>query len=427
VTRLATLLAIVLGLPNFASADWPQFRGPTGQGHAAARGLAIQWSDSRHVTWKAPVPGRGHSSPVVSGEQVWLTTATDGGKSLRAICLDRASGHSVHDVEVFKQKPSRRHPKNGFASPTPVTDGKHVWVHFGAAGTACLAADGRIVWKRTDLKYHHPHAPASSPIVFGDTLILCCDGKDAQFLVALDKKTGRTVWNQPRQHLERARVKEESEPASRRGFPFMAYSTPLVIEVAGEPQIICPVADHVAAYDPRNGREIWWHGYNGFSQVARPVFGHGLVFVIGTKVDGQPELFAIRPAPDIRGELSDKSIRWRRTIGVPHVPSPLLIGDELYLLHDRGVVTCLDARSGRLAWQRRLAGNYSASPIFADGRVYACNEVGRTSVFLPGRMFRRLAVNVLPAGIFASPAVAGRALFLRTETHVYRIETAATH
>jgi len=202
----------------------------------------------------------------------------------------------------------------------------------------------------------------------------------------------------------------------------MAYSTPLVIEVAGQPQLVCPVAEHVAACDPRTGREIWWYGYNGFSQVARPVFGHGLVFVIGTRTDGQPELFAIRP--DARGELTDKSIAWRRTTGVPHVPSPLLIGGELYLLHDRGVVTCLDAKTGRLIWQHRLGGNYSASPIFADGRVYACSEAGRTTVFSPGSKYRQLADNVLPAGIFASPAADGRALFIRTETHVYRIETA---
>ena len=200
----------------------------------------------------------------------------------------------------------------------------------------------------------------------------------------------------------------------------MSYSTPLVVRANGEYQLVSPGADVVAAYDVQTGKELWWYGYDGFSLVARPVFGHGLVYVVGVVEQGRHELYAIRP--ESQGQLKEEDMAWRLTQNCPHVPSPLLIGEHLYLLRDNGVASCVDARTGEIQWQQRLGGNYSASPIYADGKIYCFSEEGKTTVILPGGKFERLAVNQLAGRILASPAIAGRSLIIRTDTHLYRLE-----
>ena len=403
------------------AAEWPQFRGPNGQGHSNASALPIRWDETTNVTWKTRIPGEGLSSPVISGDQIWMTTALEEGRSLRAVCVHRESGQIVHDVEVFHPtEAGPHHPKNSFASPTPVFEGRYVYVHFGSKGTACLSVDGEVVWKQSTLDYRLPHGGASSPVLFENLLILTCDGTDNQFLVALDKSNGDVVWKSRRQHLNEAHIKDKSEPDSRRGFRLMSYSTPLVIQVNGVPQLVSTGADHVAAYHARTGREIWWYGYDGFSRTARPLYAHGLVFVTG--IEQAPMFYAIRP--NNRGKITAAQVAWKLSRGVPHVPSPLVVGDEIYLFNDRGIVTCLDARTGREHWKERIGGNYSASPIYADGRIYVSSEEGKTSVLVPGKEFKLLATSQLDGGILASPAAAGQSLFLRTATHLYRIAEA---
>lgn len=416
------LLIVAMSCAAAAPAEWPQFRGPEGQGHSSAQGLPLEWSETQNVTWKVPIPGTGWSSPVVAGEQIWLTTALQEGRSLRAVCVDRQSGRVIYNVELFRREQSAEvHAKNSHATPTPVLERDRVFVHFGAAGTACLSTGGEVIWKTTELQYHQPYAAASSPILFGDLLILHCDGSDVQFVAALDKRTGNLVWKKTRQHLEAASHKDQTMPPARRGFAFMAYSTPLVIDVKGTPQLVSTAADHVAAYDPNTGEEIWWSGYDGFSLVARPVYGHGLVFVIGTEEQAtRSVLHALRP--DGRGELADTQFAWSLRQAVPHVPSPLLVGDELYMVNDAGIATCLDAQTGHVYWKERIGGNYSASPIACDGKIYFCSEDGKTTVLAPAKQFKPLADNRLDGRFLASPAVAGRALFLRSDTHLYRIE-----
>ncbi len=414
-------LLVALTLPSWAPAQWPQFRGPEGQGHAEAQGLPLYWSETKNVVWKVPVPGSGWSSPVISGDQIWMTTAQEKGRSLRAICLERRSGRVIHNVEVLRrERPGPVHAKNSHATPTPVLDKDRVYVHFGDSGTACLKTNGKVIWKTTTLEYHQPYAGVSSPVLFRDLLILSCDGADQQFMAALDKRNGNIVWKKARQHLDEAVVKDQNMPPGRRGFSFMAYSTPLVIAVNDGPQLVSTAADHVAAYNPSTGKEIWWSGYDGFSLVARPVYGHGLVFVIGTVDATRPVLYAIRP--QARGKVTEKHLAWRLAHGVPHVPSPLLVGAELYMVNDGGIATCVDARTGRVHWKERLGGNYSASPIYGDGKLYFFSEEGMTTVLAPGKQFRLLAGNRLDGRFLTSPAVAGRALFLRTDSHLYRIQ-----
>ena len=410
---------LVASLP--ALADWPQFRGPGGQGHADAKDLTTTWSEAENVAWKVGIPGRGHSSPIVAGNQIWLTTADDEGLSLRAICLARGDGTILHDVPLFRQdKPPRSHRKNSHASPSPVLDEEHVYVHFGSSGTACLRRNtGKVVWKTTALKYSQLYGPASSPILYQDFLILSCDGSDAQFVVALDKGTGDIAWKTPRAHLDQTRKNPDSRWPG--GMMLMAYSTPLVIDVQGAPQLVSTAAEHVAAYDPRTGKEIWWLGYRGFSEVARPVYCQGVLIVLGFEQVEKKTLFAVRA--DGQGNVGETHLLWKRRKSVPHVPSPLVVGDELYLVGDGGVVTCLDLKSGDEHWQARIGGHISASPVYAAGRIYVCNEEGKTSVIAPGKTHQPMATNQLDGSILASPAVAGRSLFVRTDKHLYRLET----
>ncbi len=400
---LASLLLLAAGA---AAQDWPDFRGPGGQGHSSERGLPLEWSESRNITWKSPVQGLGWSSPVVANGKVWITTAVEQqGISLRALAFDVATGKEVVNVEVFRIPTDRRdiNPKNSWASPTPILDGDRVYVHFGADGTAALSSSGAILWK-TRVDYQSQHGAGGSPIVHGDLLIFNCDGSDVAFVIALDKRTGRTRWK------------------THRGAPSdQAYTTPIVIRAAERDQLISVGAYRARAYDPLDGKEIWRVRYDeGFSNVPRPVFAHGLVF-IATGFQ-QPSLLAVRP--DGTGDVTKTHTAWTLTRGAPLTPSPLVVGDELYLVNDGGIASCIDARSGTVIWQQRLGGTYSASPVFADGRIYFLAEQGVTTVIAPGRTFRRLATNPLDGGLLASMAISSGSLFLRTDSHLYRITAA---
>jgi outer membrane protein assembly factor BamB len=353
------------------------------------------------VDWKVPIPGKGWSSPVISENQIWLTSAEDEGRSLRAICLDRETGRIVHNVEVFQlANPGSVHQKNSHASPTPILEGDRVYLHFGSHGTACISRSGEIVWKTQELKYYHVHGPGGSPVLLGDLLIVSCDGGDNQFVVALDKRTGRIRWKRPRKGSQ-------------------AYATPLAIQVQGKDQVVSPGAHRAVSYDPLTGREIWWIRYGqGYSNVPRPVYGHGLVFICSGFE--QAVLLAVRP--DGQGDVTDTHVAWSVKRSVPLTPSPLLVGDELYLISDSGIASCLDAKTGKTHWQRRLGGDYSASPIHADGRIYFLSEDGESVVIEPAKQFNKLATNRLDGRTLASMAVSGEAIFIRSATHVYRLE-----
>jgi len=402
-TGLFAVLCLALAVSTVEAQDWPQFRGPDGEGHSSERGLPLEWSETRNVAWKTPVPGLGWSSPVVGGGRVWLTTAVDQrGISLRLLAFDIATGHEALNVEVFKIPSDRReiNPKNSWASPTPILDGDRVYVHFGADGTAALSTSGDIIWKNK-FEYQSQHGAGGSPVLYGDLLIFNCDGSDVAFVVALDKQTGKVKWK------------------TNRGMPAdQAYTTPLIIRVGDRDQLISVGAFRARAYDPLNGREIWRVRYDeGFSNVPRPVFSHGLVFI--TTGFQQPELVAVRPTGT--GDVTRTHIAWSLKRGAPLTPSPLAVGDELYVVNDGGIASCIDAESGAVIWQQRLGGTYSASPVFADGRIYFLAEQGATVVIAPGRDFRRLAINTLDGGLLASMAISSGSLYLRTDSHLYRI------
>jgi len=396
-----------------AAANWPQFRGPLGDGHCEAKGLPLEWSETRNVQWKTSIHDQGWSSPVIWDDQVWMTTATADGKRLYAVCVDRDTGKIVHDIPVFDvQQPQEIWGnKNGHASPTPVIEAGDVYVHFGTYGTACLdTRTGQTLWARRDLNCFHRVGPASSPIIYGNLLIFHVDGCDVRYVVALDKATGKTVWK-----TDRSADCQEAPY----GFRY-ACCTPTVTQFAGRRQMISPGPRAVIAYDPLTGEELWKVNNLGWAVVPRPVCGHGVAFV--TTDQNHPQLQAVRL--DGRGDVTDSHVVWGIAKGVPSIPSLLLVGDLLYLVSDPGIMSCVDAKSGAIAWKERLPGNYRASPIYADGRIYVTNVNGVTTVIEPGRRFNVLAVNELGDGtrLEASFAVAERALFVRTETHLYRIE-----
>lgn len=395
------MLGVMAGL-GLAGEDWPQFRGPSGQGISSETGLALEWSATRGVKWKTEIPGSGWSSPVVAGDTVWLTAAGNAGDSLRVLSVEAATGKIALNKEVIRVREDvpGLHAKNRPASPTVIVDGERVYAHFGYMGTVCLQTNGNVLWRQT-LRYEPQHGPGGSPALHEDMLIISCDGFDAQFVVALDTATGKVRWKTPR----------------RKGN--QAYTTPLVIEAGGQAQAISPGAHHAYAYEPKTGKEIWWVEYgDGFSNVPRAVYAHGLVYICTGFF--QPQLLAVRP--DGKGNVTRTHVAWSYGRSVPLTPSPIVVGGELYMVSDNGVGTCLDAKSGKMHWQQRIGGNHSASPVFADGRLYFLSEEGECTVIAPGTTYRELARNSIGERTLASLGISGKAIYLRGEQHLYRIE-----
>ena len=411
------VLALSLSPVCAIAADWPQFRGPTGQGHSDATGVPVRWGAGRNVAWKVPVPGRGWSSPVLARGRLYLTTAVggeggkggEGGLSLRAMCLDAADGKIVWGVEVFRVDAARAgaiHQKNSPASSTPLVSGDALYVHFGHMGTAALDRSGKVRWRQTEIQYPPVHGNGSSPVLADRLLVFTCDGASDPFLAAVDAGTGAVRWKTPRDTHARSTF---------------SFATPLLIEVDGKKQLISPASGFVGGYDPATGREIWRVRYGqGYSVVPRPVYAHGLLYV--SSGFEKAVLYAIRPA-GASGDVTDTHVAWRITRGAPLTPSPLVVGDELYFVSDAGIATCADAKTGAVHWSERLEGNYSASPVAAEGRVYFQSESGVASVVKAGKTFQPLAENDLGERSLASYAVGDGALFIRTERHLWRIDS----
>jgi outer membrane protein assembly factor BamB len=413
--QLRLLLAAVIAL-----AQWPQFRGADGNGVSTNTGLPLTWSETQNVRWKTAIHGRAWSSPVVLGRQVWLTTATPDGKQLFAVAIDKDSGKIIYDLKLFDvPNPQFAHAFNTYASPTPVIEEGRVYVTFGSPGTAALdTATGEVVWTRRDLECNHFRGAGSSPILFRNLLLMHFDGSDRQYVVALDKRTGKTVW-QTNRSIDFQDVLPDGKIKADGDFR-KAFGTPQIVMNGDRPVLVSIGSQATYGYDPLTGRELWKIVERGnFSGSTRPVAGHGLVFYPTGFNTGQ--IFAIRP--DGRGDVTGTHVAWKAARGAPNKPSLLLLGDLLFMVNDGGIVTCLEARTGTEVWHGRLTDSYSASPVSADGRVYFFSEDGKTTVIDAGRAFKILAENSLDDGFMASPAIDGQAFYLRTRSHLYRIES----
>jgi outer membrane protein assembly factor BamB len=408
------VLSVVVGLaavPMIPAADWPEYRGTTAQGIVTEGALPTEWSDIKNVAWKQPIPGKGWSSPVTVDGRIYLTSAVpvegkEGELSLQALCLNGATGAIQWAKEVFHEDASapRIHSKNSHASPTPLIRDGRLYVHFGHMGTACLDLNGAIQWRNNDLHYAPVHGNGGSPILVDDALIFSCDGTDLRCVVALDRRDGHRLWKTDR----------TEQPA--KGFSF---GTPLLITVNGRKEVVSQGSGVVGAYDPKTGEEIWRVRYDGYSVVPRPVYGNGIVYV-DTGFDA-PKLLAIRP--DGKGDVTDTNVVWTVSKNAPNSPSPLLLGDDLFMVSDSGIASCLDAKTGAEIWHERIDGHYSASPIEADGKIYFLSEEGVGVVVKASRKFELVAAkNPLNEKTLASYGVLDDSLLIRTESNLYRIK-----
>jgi outer membrane protein assembly factor BamB len=436
---LTSLLAIVVaGLAaGTAAADdeWPQFRGPDGQGRTEVQGLPLTWSETENVVWKTALPGEGHSSPVVSGNQIWVTAAIAeklseeeaqkrlatirnpqslqlaGSLQLQAICVNRDSGKIEHAVTLFTVPvPEPKHALNSYASPTPVIAGNRVICHFGTYGTACVnREDGSILWRNDGLKLEHQNGPGSSPVVWNDLAIVHLDGTNTQSIAALKLASGEVAWQTVRSG------QMDPTPELQK-----AYCTPLLVQTGDRPLLISPAANWVYGYDARDGREIWKASYGqlGFSTVPRPVISGDRVYVATSYM--QSRLLAVKF--DGTGDVTASHISWTSDKQIPQKPSLIAREGRLYFVSDKGIARCLDAATGDEKWFSRLPGDYSASPLSAEDRLYFFNQDGICTVLKTGDTFEKVAENRLDSGFMASPAVAGKALYLRTASALYRIE-----
>ncbi len=400
------ILCLLAITATISAEDWNQFRGASGNGKTPAD-LPLKFSESDGVAWKVPLAGKAWSSPVIWKKQIWVTNALPDGHKLWALCFDLETGKKIHDILVFDvAEPQFCIAKNSYASPTPVIEEGRIFVSFGAHGNACIdTATGKTIWERRDLQCNHYRSPASSPIPYGDLYILHFDGFDKQYVVALDKKTGKTRWTHHRAFNFRTDNGDRKK----------AFGTPAVITHKGLTQLIAPAAVATESLDPPTGKLLWTAYTGGMNASARPIYGHGLVFI----TNGMGRMSAVRP--EGKGELPGKNIAWSSKRGVPKKSSLILDGKLLFMVSDLGVASCVDAATGKAHWTDRLGGNYAASPIFSRGRIYFFNEDGEIPVIEAGKKFKLLARNKLADGFMASPAISGNSLILRTKSNLYRI------
>lgn len=389
-----------------AAGDWPQFRGANSDGHVVNTSCPLEWSDTKNVVWKTPIDGLGWSSAVIVRGRVFLTTAVpvDEGLSLRALAIDSDSGKILWNQEVrtVEKAPSIHH-KNSHASPTPIVSNGAVFVHFGNQGMARLkASDGTIEWTCDEIEYNPVHGSGGTPVLCNGHLVFTCDGSKKPYVMAVDAETGKVAWKTPR--TVEARVSH-------------SFGTPTVAMVEGKPQVLAPGPGMMAAYDANDGKELWKVVAPGWSVVPQPVLGHGMVYY--NHDYDNPEMMAVKLGG--HGDVTETNVVWRMKTGAPSTPSPLLVGDELYFVSDKGVATCVNAKTGEKYWTGRVGGNFSASPVFVNNLILLLNEDGGATWIKPGKTFTVVGENVVSGRTFATPAFADGAMYLRTDSNLYKI------
>ncbi|MDB6134558.1 MAG: serine/threonine protein kinase [Verrucomicrobiales bacterium] len=413
--RSAAAAAVLATLSTTAdAAEWPQFRGPNSDNIVTAQNVPLVWGKDKNIAWHVRLPGKGWSSPVLSGGKMYLTTAVVDGpdqdaageRSLRALCLNPATGRVLWDQEVFRESANSPaiHSKNSHASPTPIVADGRLYVHFGHEGTACLDLEGKKIWEQRTLVYPPVHGGGPSPLLVDGLLIFPCDAAEGPFLAALRAKDGAVAWKTPR------------TSGAKRNFSFC---TPALITLDGKKQVISPASDAIAGYNPENGKELWKIRYDGYSLICQPAFGNGLIYF--TTGYDNPVTYAIRPGGS--GDMTEKNVIWTQSKRSPNTPSPILRGKELFQVADNGIATCLDALTGEILWQERTARTTSASPLLIGDKLLTIDEFGAATVLRASRTFEKIGENKLDGErVLATPVPDDGALFVRTATGLYRIQ-----
>lgn len=407
--------------------SWPCRTGPMLDGHVAAEdaaGLPAEWDgeSGKNIAWKLPLEHFGHSVPVVGNGHIWLTAATKDGKQQFVYCIEAATGKVVHHRLLFENPEPEplKNEVNTYASPSCVLENDAVYVHFGTYGTARLNPEtADVVWERRDIQCRHFRGPGSSPILFENLLILTFDGVDAQFLMALDKTTGATVWRTERT-TDYGDLDENGKP-SLDGDYRKSYSTPGLVTINGQTQVVSVGSRAAFAYDARTGKELWTIRHDDYNAAAPPSF-LGNLAILNTGSRGA-NLLAVRLEESTRGDVSESHVVWNRDKGNSDLSAPILVGERIFMMANNGVVTCVNALTGEEVWKDRVEGTFTASPITANGLIYFCNEEGVCSVIRAADTFELVAANRLPEGMRASPSAADGMLYLRTFSTLYAIGT----
>ncbi len=409
------MFAATLGAASVWAGNWPGFRGPDHQGHSTETHLPSAWSPTENIAWKAAVPGEGWSSPITWGDRVFVTTATDAGESCRVVSIDARNGAVLWNTEVFRQLPRRKEARNSHATPTPATDGERVYACFGDGSFAALDFKGAVVWTNRDHKFYGQHGLGSSPILHGDLLVMARDGSsdgadkglgwqkpwDQSYLVALDAKTGRERWKAPR------------------GMSRISHGAPAIWTAPdGHAQVVSEAGDVVQGFDAATGERIWSSDVIGEGKVPSVVVGDGLAFTSGGW-GGRESVKAFRLGG--KGELKETNLAWEQRKGMPKVPSMIWVSPHLFAMTDGGIATCMKAATGEIVWQERVGGNFSASPVAADGRLFFVGDNGETVVLAAGPEFKVIARNPIGEKVQASPAIADGRIYLRSESNVWAI------
>jgi len=398
--------------------NWTHFRGSGMDGYANVEKAPLHWSETENIVWKIPVKGLGWSSPVVFGDQVWLTSAEEDGTAFYVFCYDLETGKVVNEQTVFtSDEPQQIHSTNSYATPTPCIEEGRVYVHYGTFGTACInTKDFNVVWKREDLKCDHMQGPASSPILYKDKLIVHLEGTEDPYVIALDKNTGETIWKSVRPK----EIYDPLEPVYRKSF-----QTPIVVKVNGKELLISNGSYMCFAHDINTGEVVWTVTYGYDSTVSQPLFWNGLVFVNSGWIflDNKPSFtrqFAIDPTGS--GDVTETHVKWMYEEDVPQIPTPVIVDGKMYMVHDRGMVTCLDAMTGEMIWKEKLKGNFNSSPIYAAGNIYFFNVKGDCTIIKPGDSFQKVAENNIGETVKAVPAFVDGQMILRTQNHLFLIK-----
>lgn len=416
--KIRLALALLLSVLGTRAENWPQWRGPTAQGISKERGLPLAWSAESNVVWKVAIPGEGWSSPIVRSDRIFLTTATDNGQSLRVISAHRDDGRILWDKEVFTQTPRRKEARNSYATPTPATDGARVYAVFGDGSFVAMTYSGEIVWTNRNYQFYSQHGLGASPILHEGLLIMSMDGSnegedkklgwqtpwDKSYVVALDTKTGKEKWKTSRQ-------------MSR-----ISHGSPVIWGSLGGDYVISEAGDVLQMFHAKRGELVWTSEVLGEGKAPSMVIGDGVAFTAGGW-GGKETIKAWNLAAHFRGKLGETNLVWEQKKGMPKVPSMIYLSPHLYAITDGGIATCMNGKTGEIVWQERVGGNFSASPVAADGKIYFLADDGTMTVIEAGKEFKVLAKNSLGVGekLQASPALSQGSIYIRTAQNLYRI------